>query len=65
MSLSKSSVFFSPNIPVVSRTEICQQLNIDTEALSDKYLGLPAMVGADRSECFRHFGERIKERLRG
>ncbi|XP_073353800.1 uncharacterized protein [Aegilops tauschii subsp. strangulata] len=42
-----------------------QLLNIDTEALSDKYLGLPAMVGADRSDCFRHFCERIKERLRG
>ena len=63
-SLSKSSIFFSPNTPVVSRTEICQLLHIDTKALSDKYLGLPAMVGADRSDCFRHFCERIKERLR-
>jgi hypothetical protein len=60
VSLSKSSVFFSPNTPAVSRTEVCEQLHIDTEALSDKYLGLPALVGADRSDCFRHFIERIK-----
>lgn len=35
------------------------------EALSDKYLGLPAMVGADGSDCFKHFRERIKARLIG
>lgn len=65
VSLSKSSVFFSPNTPATSRTEICHELHIDTEALCDKYLGLPAMVGADRSDCFKHFYERIKERLKG
>ena len=65
VSFAKSSVFFSPNTSVVTRAEICQELHIDTEALSDKYLGLPAMVGADRSDCFKHFIERIRERLRG
>ena len=42
VSFAKSSVFFSPNTSVVTRAEICQELHIDTEALSDKYLGLPA-----------------------
>ena len=65
VSLAKSSVFFSPNTSAVSRSEVCQQLHIDTEALSDKYLGLPAMVGADRSDCFKHFIERIKQRIQG
>ena len=65
VSLAKSSIFFSPNVPEASRVEIRQELHIDTEALSDKYLGLPAMVGADRSDCFRHFYERIKEKLKG
>ena len=60
VSLAKSSIFFSPNTSVVSKAEICEILHIDTEALSDKYLGLPALVGADRSDCFRHFVERIK-----
>ena len=40
-------------------------LHIDTEALSDKYLGLPALVGADRSDCFKHFIERIIQRING
>jgi hypothetical protein len=59
VSVAKSSVFFSPNTHVILRSEICEALHINTEALSDKYLGLPALVGADRSDCFLHFVERI------
>jgi hypothetical protein len=55
VSLAKSSIFFSPNTNVMARVEICEALHIDTEALSDKYLGLPATVGADRSDCFCSF----------
>jgi hypothetical protein len=47
------------------RAEICEALHIDTEALSDKYLGLPALVGADKSDCFEHFIERIIQRING
>jgi hypothetical protein len=50
---------------VLLRAEICQTLHIDNEALSDKYLGLPALVGADRSDCFEHFIERIIQRING
>jgi hypothetical protein len=59
VSLSKSSIFFSPNTNVLLRSEICETLHIDTEALSDKYLGLPAIVGLDRSDSFEHLIERI------
>jgi hypothetical protein len=65
VSLAKSSIFFSPNTNVLLRAEICEALHIDTEALSDKYLGLPALVGADRSDCFKHFIERIIQRING
>jgi hypothetical protein len=65
VSLSKSSVFFSPCTNSLMRAEICEALHIDTEALSDKYLGLPALVGADRSDCFQHFIERIIQRING
>ncbi|GJN11906.1 hypothetical protein PR202_ga30142 [Eleusine coracana subsp. coracana] len=30
-----------------------------TESLSDRYLGLLAMVGTDRSDCFRHLVDRV------
>jgi hypothetical protein len=59
----KSSIFFSPNTDVLIRSEICQTLHIDTEAISDKYLGLPAIVGADRSDCFLYFVERIIQHI--
>jgi hypothetical protein len=65
VSLSKSSIFFSPNANALLRSEICATLHIDTEALSDKYLGLPALVGADISDCFEHFIERIIQRSNG
>jgi hypothetical protein len=55
VSVSKSSIFFSPNTDVDVKVQICNTLNINTEALSDKYLGLPALVGADRSDCFFAF----------
>jgi hypothetical protein len=59
VSLSKSSIFFSPNTNALLRAEICEELHINTEAISDKYLGLPALVGADQRDHFEHFIERI------
>jgi hypothetical protein len=47
------------------RAEMCETLHINTEAISDKYLGLPAIVGADMNECFLHFVERIIQRING
>ena len=52
VSVEKSSVFFSPSTRVSEREAVCGVLNILTEALSDKYLGLPTIVGVDRSDCF-------------
>jgi hypothetical protein len=65
VSLVKLSIFFSPNTNVLARAEICEALHITTEAISDKYLGLSALVGADRSDCFEHFIERIIQRING
>ena len=47
------------------KTEVCEVFNIMIESLSDKYLGLPAMVGADRSDCFRHLIDRVNSRING
>ena len=44
---------------------MCTELNITTQALSDKYLGLPALVGVDRSDSFIHLLKRIIKRLEG
>jgi hypothetical protein len=48
-------ILFSSNTQVEEREVICHVLNILTKALTDKYLGLPSIVGADRSGFFSVF----------
>jgi hypothetical protein len=57
--VGKSSIFFSPNVNFDVKAEMCAELNIMTETVSDTYLGLPSMVGLDRSDSFTHLVERI------
>jgi hypothetical protein len=65
VSTAKSTIFFSPNTEVAERESICVKLDIMTEALTDKYLGLPAMVGADRTDCFQFLVDRVCKRING
>jgi hypothetical protein len=65
VSEGKCSIYFSPNVDVLTKADICSELNIMTEALSDRYLGLPAMVGIDRSDNFMYPLERVIARLNG
>jgi hypothetical protein len=41
------------------------KLDIMTEAFTDKYLGLPAMVGVDRSDSFQFLVDRVCQRING
>lgn len=41
------------------KAEVCEILNIMTGSLNDKYLGLPALIGVHRSDCFRHLIDRV------
>jgi hypothetical protein len=65
VSEAKCSIFFSPNVDPDVRAEICSELNIMTEEISDKYLGLRALVGVDRSDSFLYLPERIIKRIEG
>jgi hypothetical protein len=62
---AKSCIFFSPNTTVDMRARVCTILNILTESLTDKYLGLPTHVGADRSDCFQYLVDRLCQRIEG
>jgi len=64
-SAAKSSIFFSGNTEADVKLEICETLDIMGESLNDKYLGLLALVGGDRSDCFRHLIDRISMRING
>jgi len=65
VSEAKSSIFFSSKTDVNVKLEVCEALNIIIETLNDKYLGLPALVGADRSDCFRHLIDIVISRING
>lgn len=65
ISEAKSSIFFSGNTAVEDKAVVCGSLDIMTEALNDKYLGLPAMIGVDKSDCFRHLIDRVNNRING
>ena len=62
LSTPKSSVFFSPNTRVSEREAVCGMMNILTEALSDNYLGLPTIVGVDRSDSFQRLVDTMCQR---
>lgn len=62
---AKCSIYFSPNVDVQLKADICVEHNIVTEAMSNKYLGLPAMMGADRSDNFLYLVERVINRVQG
>ena len=62
---AKCSIFFSPNTDVDVKAEVCQILNIMTESLSEKYLGLPSMIGVDKVTCFEHIIERFQIMING
>ena len=65
LSAAKSSIFFSGNTEVDVKLEVCETLDIMSESLNDKYLGLPALVEADRSDCFRHLIDRVTMQIIG
>lgn len=65
VSEAKCSIYFSPNTSVDVKSEVCQVLNIMTESISDKYLGLPSMIGVDRVDFFKHLIERIMQIVNG
>jgi hypothetical protein len=57
--------FFNENTDVNVKAEVCESLNIVSESLNDKYLGLSALVGIDRSDCFRHLIDRVRGKTKG
>lgn len=65
VSVAKSSIFFSRNTGVEEKGDVCEILDIMTESLSNKYLGLPALVGANRSDCFKHLIDRVLSKTKG
>ncbi|GJM96176.1 hypothetical protein PR202_ga12989 [Eleusine coracana subsp. coracana] len=60
VSREKSVVFFSANCSEDMKQEVQQELNIDKEALAEKYLGLPTALGRSTKEAFEYMPERLR-----
>jgi hypothetical protein len=56
----KLAVFFSANCDDNCKTEVRSILHIDTEALAEKYLGLPTALGRAVKDTFEFMPTRIR-----
>ena len=56
---NKSSIFFSKGVPKTTREEIKDVLDVHSESLSGKYLGLPSDVGRNKEGNFKYLKDRI------
>jgi hypothetical protein len=62
---SKSAVFFSENCGQEVKEDVHESLQIPTEALGDKYLGLPTAVGCATEGTFNYVADRIRNFTQG
>jgi hypothetical protein len=65
VSAAKCSIYISPNTLVDNRIKVCEALDIWTKSLNDRYLGLPPMVGIDRTDNFTYLIERVHSLISG
>jgi hypothetical protein len=61
----KSSVMFSSNAKRNIKNLLLQRLELGSEAIGEKYLGLPTYIGRSRTQCFAYIKEKIWRRIQG
>ena len=61
----KSAVFFGKNCPQEMKSVVCQGLNINKEALAEKYLGLPTETGRSLGDLFEFLPTQIRGKIEG
>jgi hypothetical protein len=65
VNIMKSAIFFSTNCQDLVKIEMMQITGINTEALCEKYLGLPTAVGRSTKEAFEYIPGKIKGLMGG
>ena len=63
VNLDKSSIHFAKGCGAVDREHIKAILNVDNEALSEKYLGMPTDVGSSSNGSFKYLKDRLWKRI--
>lgn len=61
----KSSVMFSRYTAETDKSELLSTLNINVEARTEKYLGLPIYMGRSKSKNFAYLKDRVWKRIQG
>jgi hypothetical protein len=61
----KTTIYFSKNTPEASQNVIKEALEVPIIRQYEKYLGLPSLVGRNRSVSFTQIKERVWQKLKG
>jgi hypothetical protein len=65
VNLQKSSIFFGKGCSNEKKNALKNVLGISCEALSEKYLGLPTVVGRSKDGAFKHIPDRSRGKVHG
>nr|XP_051220950.1 uncharacterized protein LOC127339093 [Lolium perenne] len=65
VNLQKSSIYFGDGCSLDSKQVLKQTLGVTEEALSERYLGLPTVVGRSKEGCFKYINERSGAKVCG
>jgi hypothetical protein len=65
VNLQKSSIYFGKGLEETARSNLKQTVGIQCEALSEKYLGLPTVVGRARNGVFKNLTESSRGKTKG
>jgi hypothetical protein len=65
VNLKKSSIFFGPGCSGDKKVHLKRSIGINSEALSERYLGLPTVVGRSKEGSFQYITERSWGKVKG
>jgi hypothetical protein len=65
VNLAKSSIFFENGCEEDDKQYLKDVIGIQCEALTEKYLGLPTVVGRSKEGAFKHITERSQGKVMG
>lgn len=65
INFSKSNIFFSPNVPVPLKVQLCSILKVREDVYPGKYIGLPTVWGRSKREALGYIKERVLKVIHG
>ncbi|XP_073152775.1 uncharacterized protein [Henckelia pumila] len=65
VNFDKSSISFSANVPSHMKNSICENLEVAYTTNHAHYLGLPSLIGRNKTEIFTFVKEKAWSRMQG